>query len=109
MELSKLTVKLTTHAYEQFCKRVGIVIYDDIREQLRAKVTGGEYYRSYEYLQIDGIWWCYDVDGDELVMVTCYGRSDYDLPVALRWAKRHNDRIDLSNSQALGIMGCGDP
>ena len=107
MDLSQLEVKLTNHAYEQYCRRVAQVAYDDLREQLRAVMPTRQYYRSYEYLQVDGVWWCYDVEGQELVMVTCYGRTDYNLPLALRWAKRNNDRIDLSKSQSLGNLDRG--
>lgn len=107
MNLSNLTVKLTTHAYDQYCKRVGIIAYGNMLEHLKMRIFTRSYYRSYEYLQIDGVWWCYNVEGDELVIITCYGQSDYDLPLAMRWARKNNDRIDLTKSQAIEILDRG--
>jgi hypothetical protein len=103
MNLSKMQVKLSDHAYNQYCKRVGLIAYANLLEHLKMQIATRSFYRSCEYLQIEGIWWCYDVKENDLVFVTCYGQSDYDLPRARAWARKNKDRIQVSNFQALGI------
>lgn len=85
---------LTNHAYERYCERVGIVDRDELTKQLQKQIHQPNR-RKREYIQLDGVWWRYGVQDGTLILHTCYGEHHMDLPAAIKWAKRFNDRITL--------------
>lgn len=101
MRLENIDLRLTDHAYAQYCKRVGQETREEIRDSVIQALTTGKAYRKAEFLQIDGIWWVFERNGSMIVLVTCYGRSSFDLPAAKKWAHLHNDRIDLTGGEVL--------
>lgn len=94
-----LIVRMTDHAYEQYCQRVERIDRAQLREQVGRVVNSGECHRKREFVQIDGVWWVFEVTGDVMLLITCYGRTDFDIPRALRWAKVQNDRINLDGTR----------
>lgn len=91
----ELIVRVTDHAYEQYCNRVGYIGRAELRNALQHDIGADEYRLEGIYLHIDGVWWICEVVGDVMILITCYGRSDFDLPGAMRWARLHKDRIRL--------------
>ena len=96
MRLDELQVHVSKHAHQQFCDRVGPMGREELSSACADHLERGEYEREDEYLKMGDIWWVFDVNGDRLTLVTCYGILNVDLPAALRWARHHNDRIILT-------------
>jgi hypothetical protein len=91
-------IRLTHHAHEQYCIRVEPIEWDDLIQRIRMQQASGlTRYIDNGYMHIDGVWWAYEMDGEQTLFVTCYGKTDIDMPKAIRWAVRHNDRINLSD------------
>lgn len=90
-----LIIRITDHANEQYCNRVAQIDRAELRERVQTVVSTGHYRRKGEYAHIDGVWWVCEIVGDVMLLITCYGRSNFDLPRALKWAKYHNDRVLL--------------
>lgn len=80
-------------------KRVEEVRCGDLRRQLQEVVDARHFYRKDDFVQIDGVWWVCEIRGAAMVMITCYGRSDFDLPRAVKWARLHDDRIKLDGTR----------
>lgn len=99
MDFANLQLHITNHAFQQYCERVEEVEYGQLREQCLSLLDGRKYQRKYEFLNLDGTWWVYSISEESLRFVTCYGRSTFDLPKALIWAARHNDRIVLDHAE----------
>lgn len=91
-----LIVRITDHAYEQYCNRVAQIDRAELRLQIGDIVSTGHYRRKGEYAHINGVWWVCEIVGNVMLLITCYGRSDFDLPRALQWARRNKDRIRFS-------------
>lgn len=83
-------VIVTNHALEQYRLRVNPIERDDLQQLLQTQLTRIER-RKKDFIKLDGVWWIYVND----TFVTCYGRSHLDLPNAIGWAARMNDRIVL--------------
>lgn len=99
MRLDELEFSIEKHAYERYCERVESVTQDELKDLIRTQLLPG-HYRQHGYLQLDGVWWKYSVTGSKITLHTCYGRNHLDLPAAIRWAKRHKDRIVLGEANA---------
>lgn len=102
---SELIVRVTDHAYEQYCDRVGYIGRAELRNLLTAEIREGDYRLVRQFLHVDGVWWVQETVGDVMLLITCYGRSDFDLPQAMRWAHRFNDRINLDGGGRRGVNG----
>lgn len=87
---------LTDHAYERYLQRVGPVDRDQLTEQLSSYLRRPDR-RKGSYIRLAGVWWRFSVQGGICTLHTCYGRHVGDLPEAIRWAKRHGDRIALGD------------
>lgn len=85
-------VIITNHAHEQYRLRVNPIERDELQQLLMIQLSQIER-RKGDFIRLDGVWWIY-VNG---TFVTCYGRSHLDLPQAIGWAMRNNDRIDLEH------------
>lgn len=99
MLLNEMRLELTVHAHEQFTERVGLAAFEDIRYTCRVQLAAGDYRRDGEFIKINDAWWIFTVREGKIVLITCYGNSHFDVPRALAWARRHDDRITLDNFQ----------
>lgn len=97
MILNEMRLELTVHAHEQFTERVGPSAFEDIRDACREQLAVGDYRRDGEFIKINDAWWIFTVREGKIVLITCYGNSHFDVPRALAWARRHDDRITLDN------------
>lgn len=94
MNLAKLDLYVTNHAYQQYVKRVGEIEYGELLEICNDPIGRRDYYLKGDFINIDGVWWVFVVE-DNLKFITCYGKCDFDLPQAIAWARRSKDRISL--------------
>lgn len=85
---------LTNHAYARYCERVEYADRDELTIQLQQSIHRPNRCKR-DYIQLDGVWWRFGRIDRIVTLHTCYGRHHYDLPSAIKWAKRYNDRIDL--------------
>lgn len=85
---------LTTHAYRRYQERVGPIRRGQLISQLRHQLRKPDR-RKRSYIQLGGVWWRCSVKDGVTIFHTCYGRHVGNLPEAIRWAKRHGDRIAL--------------
>ncbi len=93
-----LTVKITKHGHEQFCERVVEISYIELNGICQEQLNQREYtYRKNGFIHLSGVWWVYVIEGENIDFITCYGRTEMDMPKALGWAARQNDRINLEN------------
>ncbi|MNC01900.1 hypothetical protein D3C75_492590 [compost metagenome] len=99
MMLNEMRLELTVHAHEQFIVRVGQATFEETRDTCREQLATGDYRRDGEFIKINDAWWIFTVREGKLVLITCYGNSHFDVPRALAWARRHDDRITLDNFQ----------
>jgi hypothetical protein len=90
---------LTNHAYERYIQRVGPTDRDELTRQLQHWIHQPDR-RKRSYIQLGGVWWRYSREDSVVILHTCYGRHVGDLPEAIRWAKRHGDRIALGDRYA---------
>lgn len=95
MGLEKFDLYITHHAYEQYCDRVEAIEYGALRARCTGQIDEHDYTRKREFIHLDGVWWVFNIHGEKLHFVTCYGRSHFDMPAALGWAKLAKDRINL--------------
>ncbi|MNW38170.1 hypothetical protein D3C74_152290 [compost metagenome] len=95
MRLNELKLDLTVHAHEQYKDRVWDVTFTELRGECRDLFTSGDYIRDEQFIKINGAWWVFNLYEESLLLITCYGSSHLDIPRALAWAKKHNDRINL--------------
>ncbi|REK69329.1 hypothetical protein [Paenibacillus paeoniae] len=88
-------IRLDRHAYERYCQRVEAIGWQEL-EGLIAKLLRNFGYRHKDgYVQIGGIWWRGKVTYETVKLYTCYGKTHIDVPEAIRWAERMNDRLRL--------------
>lgn len=94
MDLERIQIRITDHAYNRFCQRVGPIDRCNLEPLLRIHLMGG-YRMTKGYLHTGGIWWRAKMEDDVLTLHTCYGETHIDIPNAVKWAKRFRDRIAL--------------
>ena len=90
-------VIVTLHAHKQYCSRVEKISYEELNRLVNEQYRARDWtYNRRQFIYLNGVWWVKDdsVPG-RVVMVTCYGKSHMDIPAALTWAARHNDRLVL--------------
>lgn len=101
--MKDVVVHLSFHAWQQYRDRVELTQPLALEQQLQQHLTDGRYtLRRRGFVQIDDVWWVYELVGVRMTLVTCYGRTSMDLPRALGWAARMNDGIDLKNMIWVG-------
>lgn len=97
--MKNVKIKLTLHAHTQYCSRVEPVDILALEEICQNQLQTGDYgHRKKEFICLGSIWWVYQIKENTMHLVTCYGRSNIDMPSALRWAARNHDRINLQES-----------
>jgi hypothetical protein len=90
-------VHLSEHAHEQYCSRVEDITYEQLKDNLKHQLNQKQYgYDRMKFIHLAGVWWVYELTEDTMYFVTCYGRTSMNVPKALEWAARNNDRIDLN-------------
>ncbi|AIQ29350.1 hypothetical protein P40081_15230 [Paenibacillus sp. FSL P4-0081] len=97
MRLNEIRLELTDHAHQQFMERAGLATFEEIRDACREQLAAGDYKRDGEFIKINDAWWIFTIREEMIVLITCYGNSHFDVPRALAWARRHDDRITLDN------------
>jgi hypothetical protein len=91
-----IKLHITHHAHKQYCERVEAIKEDELKDKCLSQLKKSEYGHNKEwFIHLAGVWWVYDIKDDQMTFITCYGRSELDLPKALKWAKRHKDKIAL--------------
>jgi len=95
---------LTRHAFERYCQRVERIKRDELVELLRQHAERPTN-KKRGYIELAGVWWRYGARNSAIILYTCYGRHHMDLPAAIRWAKRHRDRINLGGGEGFGSDG----
>jgi hypothetical protein len=89
-------IHLTTHAHERYCERVQHISYAELTDQCNLQLHEGKYgHNKNWFIHLSGVWWSYEIDGDVMKFLTCYGKTTANLPAGLKWAQRHNDSLDL--------------
>jgi len=88
-------IRIDRHAYDRYCERVEPIGWRELEEQVRGYVDQ-EYFQQDGYLKLGEIWWRGFVSDSEIMLHTCYGKTHIDIPNAIRWAKRYNDRLRLN-------------
>lgn len=97
MKFAEHVIRVTKHAHKQYCDRVEAIDKEELQEKITGQIEQRDFHtKQGEYMQAAGVWWVYELRAGMLVMITCYGKSSFDLPKAIGWARLHNDRIDLS-------------
>lgn len=96
MAYEQFKIRITRHGHAQYCSRVEEVEIDELAVMCRNQLNDHDYDYNYRsYLHLAGVWWVYTIDGDEMAFITCYGRTNFDIPKALGWAAANRDRIML--------------
>lgn len=99
MNLAFYKFHLTHHAYVQYQDRVEMIEYGLLMNTCMVQLKRHEYHGTGEFVQLAGIWWVFKIRKGTVRFVTCYGKTDINIPEAKKWAKRHNDRIQLSTKK----------
>lgn len=86
-----MDVIVTHHALEQYGLRVNPIERFELQDLLQMQLSRIER-RKGDFIRLDGVWW---IMVEPYTFITCYGRSHLDLPKAIGWAARMNDRIQL--------------
>jgi hypothetical protein len=90
-------IHLSDHAHKQFIDRVEPIDYDALRDNLKEQIAKKQFsYDRRNFIHLAGVWWVYELEASKMFFVTCYGRTSMNVPKALGWAARNNDRIDLN-------------
>ncbi|RTE05502.1 hypothetical protein [Paenibacillus whitsoniae] len=104
-QYSNYEVDLKTHAYERYRERVGKKSFSDVLDWCKEQILGGNYGAIERGLiNIDGVWFACRLEEQHLILVTCYGRTTANLPAGMKWALKHNDRINLDTISGIGVM-----
>lgn len=103
MAFADYKIGLTKHAHEQYCARVETIDKEALRSLVTEQITSGEYHRKREFINLDGVWWVFEIREGVMIYVTCYGKTHIDIPSALAWAYRNKDRIDLTGGEVSCI------
>lgn len=95
---ASMELRLTDHAHEQYCDRVEPIdhaaLYAMCLQQLRTRDYS---FRNKEFIHLAGIWWVHNTKRNRMSLVTCYGRTKIDIPRALKWARHHDDWLNLKD------------
>lgn len=98
MNYENIHIHVSKHAHHQYCSRVEHIAYDELNELCQKQLDAQQYgYNRKNYIHLDGVWWVYELTEDTMNLITCYGRTNMNVPKALGWAARQKDRIDLSH------------
>lgn len=90
-------IRITKHAHEQYCNRVEPMGYEMLNRLCQQQLDDDDYgYNRRQYIHLSGVWWVYELAEQTMTLITCYGRTNLDIPKALEWAARNRDRIDLT-------------
>lgn len=101
----KLRIAIKTHAYQRYCERVKLVTYSDLLEWSERQISENNIGHNKDgIIHLGGVWFGYQVENESLAIVTCYGKTTANLPAGLKWAIRHNDRINLDTLSGIGVM-----
>lgn len=92
-------LKLTQHAYLRYKERVGTIDRNELNRWCNDNIQAQNYRVRNKNVQIDDVWFGMrkNEKRQRLYLTTCLGRSHLDLPEAIVWAKRHDDRINLQH------------
>lgn len=90
---------LTRHAYERYCERVEPIERQKLIEMLERHLSRASPHKR-GFIEANGVWWRYGIRNGTMILYTCYGRHFFDLPAAIKWAKRYRDRINLGGGEA---------
>lgn len=89
-------LRIKSHAYRRYRQRVGPIAYFELQKLCKAQLDSGDYEKHKGFIHLAGIWWAYVRREDgTLTFITCYGKSNMDLPAVLSWERKTKDRIDL--------------
>lgn len=103
MQFEDRQVWLSDHAYIRYCERVRDVDRSELHAELEAEIRSGQDYHKDDCIQIAGVWYMYKLGEASITLTTCYGRTNFDLPAALRWQRHNKDRIQLiTGSEVIG-------
>lgn len=99
-------IKLTHHAHCRYLERVAQMERGDLQRWCAEHIQAQNYRVKNKLIQIHDVWFCMRKHerSKQLYLTTCYGRSHLDIPEAIIWAERHNDRINL-NETVDGLNG----
>lgn len=90
-------VHLSEHAHQQYCDRVECKSYEELRNNTKHQLDQKQYsYDRKNFIHLAGVWWVYELKNKKIYFVTCYGRTSMNVPKALGWAARNNDKIVLN-------------
>lgn len=98
--MKNANITLTFHALKQYQDRVKLIDRATLSIMCQKQYDEGEYeFRRGRLILLGDVWYVYKKRsmGNRLFLVTCYGRSHLDMPEAIIWARRNNDRIDLKH------------
>lgn len=98
MRLYELTLFITNHALEQYCNRVEEMQREDLEKLVDSQIQQRDYRREEQFIHLAGVWWVAEYTEAEARLITCYGRTNFDIPAALGWAARHKDRLVLDDA-----------
>lgn len=94
-------VRVSEHAHLQYCNRVEPIEVQELAAQCREQLQNKEYtYCRDWFIHLAGVWWIYTIEEEEnrMVFLTCYGRTNIDMPKAKKWATRFHDSINLTET-----------
>ena len=94
MDIDTIQIRITHHAHQRYCQRVGQIEKRDLVTLVRCHLARG-YRMTKGYLYAGDLWWRATRKDNVLTLHTCYGETHIDIPDAVRWAKRYKDRIAL--------------
>ena len=98
-------VKLSQHAHIRYCQRVRMITWEELNQIVQRHFADKQYVTDKKkFVCFDDTWWSYRIAKEKMVLTTCYGKSDYDVPAALSWAAVHQDSIRLGNWAERNIM-----
>ncbi|SDJ76830.1 hypothetical protein [Paenibacillus naphthalenovorans] len=89
-------IELSYHAYVRYTERVEMIGWNELEKRCRDLFAEKNYHtKKKRFVNFDGVWWAYYIIRSSMLLTTCYGKSDFDIPRGLVWAEMHNDRIKL--------------
>ncbi|QYR20813.1 hypothetical protein KZ483_24145 [Paenibacillus sp. sptzw28] len=99
MRVESLELRIDRHAHDRYCERVEPIPFEELGKWLAHHLSEG-YGHHKGYLQTGGVWWRVTISQEAITFHSCYGQHHIDLPAAIKWAKRHRDRISLGDTIA---------
>lgn len=92
-------VELTYHAYIRYIERVEMITWDELEQRCQQCFAENVYIvKKKRFVFLMDTWWTFRKNRERMVLTTCYGTSDFDLPQGLIWAEVHHDQIKLSQA-----------